>query len=276
MARAVAVGEVSGKETEINLLLGSPVPMGNTPSTSRRHSTPHPTPPELPETKASRRLSARLSFAGVLQDVKDMVRGTESRQDPTSHLESTSSSRIPETASPDKGEGHRGRSRDRKRKSRMSFIGEALGLGDSKAAEGDGWHTFRSGTYNYPVSFQLPSTLPPSIQCDFGSVFYRLRATVHRPGPFSHRLTATIPVEVICMPTEEVDDGDPIVVERQWDFQDHPQLRYLLSIGGRHFSLGSEIPWSIQLMPLNKTKLYRISVILEGRQNSAPLDRVAT
>jgi len=249
--------------------------MGNSPSPSRRDSTPHPTPPELPETKASRRLSARLSFAGVLQDVKDMVRGTDSRQDPISHLESTSSSPGPGTASPDKGEGHRGRSHDRKGKSRMSIIGGALGLGDSEDAEGDGWHTFRSGTYNYPVSFQLPSTLPPSLQCAFGSVHYCLKATVHRPGPFSHRLTTTIPVEVVCMPTEEVDDGDPIVVERQWDFHDRPQLRYLLSIGGRHFALGSEIPWNIQLMPLNKTKLYRISIILEGRQNSPPLDRFA-
>jgi len=157
----------------------------------------------------------------------------------------------------------------------MSIIGEALGLRDEKG-EGNGWHTFRSGTYNYPVSFQLPPTLPPSVRCDFGSVHYRLRATVHRPGPFSHRLTTTIPVEVVCMPIDEVDDGDAIVVERQWDFHDHPELRYMLSIGGRHFAQGSEIPWNIQLMPLNKTKLYRISILLEGKQNSLPLVRLAT
>jgi hypothetical protein len=267
------------EKTKPKLLLGRqgiPFPMGNSPSPSRRDSTPHPTPPELPETKLSRRLSARLSIAGVLQDVKDMVRGTDSRQDHTNLLESTSPSRRPGTASPDKGEGGRGRSRDRKGKSRMSIMREALGLGDEKGGEGDGWHTFRSGTYNYPVSFQLPPTLPPSIHCDFGSVHYRLRATVHRPGPFSHRLTTTIPVEVICMPVDEVDDGDAIVVERQWDFHDHPQLRYLLSIGGRHFARGSEIPWNIQLMPLNKTKLYRISIILEGKQTSLPFDRLTT
>lgn len=77
------------------------------------------------------------------------------------------------------------------------------------------------------------------------------------------------------MPGEEIDDGDAIVVERQWDFNDHPQLRYLLSIGSRHFAQGSEIPWNIQLMPLNKTKLYRISITLEGKQIPPPLDRVA-
>lgn len=258
-----------GKWTKIKLLLGTqgtPSPMGNSPFPSRRHSTPHPTPPPpvLPETKASRRLSTRQSIAGVLQDVKDMVRGTDSRQDHSNLLEPPSPAG---TASPDKGEGRRGRSPDPKRRSRMSMIGVALGLGDEKGGEGDGWHTFRSGTYNYPVSFQLPPTLPPSVRCDFGTVHYRLRATVHRPGPFSHRLTTTIPVEVICMPVDEVDDGDPIVVERQWDFQGHPQLRYLLSIGGRHFAQGSEIPWNIHLMPLNKTKLYRISILLEGEQN---------
>lgn len=256
-----------GNRTKIKLLLGTQgtlSPMGNSPFPSRRHSTPHPTPPALPETKASRRLSARLSIAGVLQDVKDMVRGTDSRQDHSNLLEPPS---PPGTASPDKGEGSRGRSTDRKRRSRMMRIGVALGLGDEKDGEGDGWHTFRSGTYNYPVSFQLPPTLPPSVRCDFGTVHYRLRATVHRPGPFSPRITTTIPVEVICMPVDEVDDGDPIVVERQWDFQDDPQLRYLLSIGGRHFAQGSEIPWNIQLMPLNKTKLYRICIMLEGKQN---------
>ena len=250
---------------------GSPAPMGSSPSPSRRDHTSNPTPPELLETKASRRLSARLSLTGVLQDVKDMVRGTDSRQDHASPSESAPPSRRPRTASPDKGEGRRGRTRDRKEKSRMSIIGEAFGLGDEKGGEGDGWHTFRSGTYNYPVSFQLPSTLPPSIQCDFGLVHYHLKATVHRPGPFSHRLTATIPIEVICMPAEEeVDDGDAIIVERQWDFDVHPQLRYMLSIGGRHFAQGSEIPWTIRLMPLNKVKLYRINIILEGQQNSPP------
>jgi len=267
-----------GEEAKIKLFLGTqgiPAPTSSSPSPSRRHSTPHPMSPELPvpETKASRRLSARLSIAGVLQDVKDMVRGTESRQDHTNLLEPTSYSRRPGTASPDKGEGPRGRSRDRKRKSRISIIGAALGLGDEKRDEGDGWHTFRSGTYNYPVSFQLPPTLPPSVRCDFGLVYYRLKATVHRPGPFTHRLTTILPVEVVCMPVDDVDDGDAIVVERQWDSHDHPQLRYLLSIGGRHFAQGSEIPWNIQLMPLNKTKLYRISIMLEGKQKSPPFDR---
>lgn len=267
-----------GKETKFKLPLGTqggPVPMGNPTSLSRRHSTPHPTPLEPPEAKASRRLSTRLSLAGVLQDVKDMVRGTDSRQDNTNLLESPTPSRRPGTVSPDKGEGRRGRSRDRKGKSRMSMIGEALGLREEKDDEGNGWHTFRSGTYNYPISFQLPSTLPPSIRCDFGSVRYCLKATVHRPGPFSHRLTTTIPVEVICMPSEEFDDRDAIVVERQWDTDDRPQLRYLLSIGSRYFVQGSEIPWNIQLLPLNKAKLYRISIILEGKQTPLPLDRVA-
>lgn len=285
-SNANSTGEVNSrcnhcqrKDTSIKLFLGvqgSPVLTGNSPSSSRRHSTPNPTPPELPEIKASRRLSARLSLSGVLQDVKDMVRGTDSRQDHTGLLEPTSPPQRPGTASPDKGEDHRGRSRDRKGKSRMSIIGEALGLRDEKGGEGNGWQTFRSGTYNYPVSFLIPSTLPPSIRCDFGAVHYRLKATVHRPGPFSHRLTTTIPVVVICMPVEEVDDGDAIVVERQWDFQDHPQLRYLLSIGGRHFAQGSEIPWNIQLMPLNKTKLYRISIVLEGKRNSPPLNQFTT
>jgi hypothetical protein len=260
-----------GKDTKIKSFIGaqeSPAPMGDSSSPSRRDSTPLSLP-ELPGGKLSRRLSVRLT--GVIKDVKHMMRRTDSRQDHTTLSESTPSSQGPQTASPDKGEGHRGRSRDRIGK-RMSVIGEALGLGDEKPSEGDGWHTFRSGTYNYPVSFQLPSTLPPSIQCDFGSVHYRLRATVHRPGSFSHRLTTTVPIDVICMPDEEdADDGDAIVVERQWDINDHPQLRYLLSIGGRHFTEGSEIQWNIRLMPLNKVKLYRITIILEGKQNPFPL-----
>lgn len=67
-----------------------------------------------------------------------------------------------------------------------------------------------------------------------------------------------------------------MVIERQWDME----LRYLISISGRNFSQGSDvslnsytypqltcfkIPWHVQILPLSKSKLYRLSFILEGK-----------
>lgn len=107
-----------------------------------------------------------------------------------------------------------------------------------------------------------------------------MKASVYRPGPFSPRLTATATFVVVSAPAEdESEEGDAIIVERQWDFQ----LRYLISINGRHFAVsdhefasviassqffiiqqGADIPWGIQLMPLTKMTIHRITIVLEG------------
>lgn len=79
-------------------------------------------------------------------------------------------------------------------------------------------------------------------------------------------MTAQRDVVVVTCPTEEdTEDTDNIIVERHWE----QQLQYLISISGRSFYIGGTVPVTLTLMPLAKTKIHRLSVILEGKDISA-------
>jgi hypothetical protein len=107
----------------------------------------------------------------------------------------------------------------------------------------------------------IPGNAPPTIECTYGSVTWRLRGQVHRPGTFSHKLSASREVILIASPGEDdTEDSENIIVERQWD----SQLQYLISISGRSFYIGGTLPIQITMLPMSKMKIHRISVILEG------------
>ena len=130
-----------------------------------------------------------------------------------------------------------------------------------KKDSGDGWKEFKRGTYTFPISFTIPSTAPPTLQCDFGSVVWKLHAEVHRPGAFKSKYTASREVQVITCPTEEdTEDSENIIVERHWD----QQLQYLISISGRAFPIGGTVPVTLAFLPLAKVKIYRLSIVIEG------------
>ncbi|EJD08036.1 uncharacterized protein FOMMEDRAFT_131011 [Fomitiporia mediterranea MF3/22] len=150
-----------------------------------------------------------------------------------------------------------------KEKSTLERITDVLGIHTEPASgEGEGWKEFKKGTYTYPISFAIPGDSPPSLQCDFGTVGYSLKATVHRPGAFTHRLTATREVTFIACPGEDdIDESDNIVVQREWDSQMH----YMIIISGRAFPIGSSIPIHLTFMPIAKVKIFRISAYLEEK-----------
>lgn len=118
-----------------------------------------------------------------------------------------------------------------------------------------------TGTYTYPISFNIPGNAPPTMSCDYGSVIWRLKANVHRPGAFKAKMSASREVITIACPTEEdTEESENIIVERHWD----QQLQYLISISGRAFYIGGTIPISFALMPLVKMKIHRLLVFIEG------------
>ncbi|KAK7472450.1 hypothetical protein VKT23_000565 [Stygiomarasmius scandens] len=133
---------------------------------------------------------------------------------------------------------------------------------DDKRNEGDGWKEFKKGIYTYPICFQIPGHAPPSLEATFGSVTWRIKASVHRPGAFSSKMTTQRDVLVLSCPSEEdTEDTENIIVERHWD----GQLQYLISISGRSFYVGGTIPVSFTMLPLAKVRIHRISVILEEK-----------
>lgn len=97
--------------------------------------------------------------------------------------------------------------------------------------------------------------------CHYGSVYWRLKANVHRPGTFKSKMTTSREVVTVACPTsEDTEDTENIIVERLWD----QQLQYLISVSGKSFHVGGTVPVSFTLLPLAKISIYRLSVILEG------------
>ncbi|KAA1470394.1 hypothetical protein DENSPDRAFT_923149 [Dentipellis sp. KUC8613] len=144
----------------------------------------------------------------------------------------------------------------------LERVGEVLGLEEEHKEFGDGWREFKKGTYTFPISFAIPSNVPPTLTCDYGSVTWRLKAYVHRPGTFTTKLTALRDVILVASPSEDdTEDTENIVVERLWD----DQLQYRLAVSGRMFHIGGEMPVYMSFLPMAKMKIHRISVILEER-----------
>jgi hypothetical protein len=78
-------------------------------------------------------------------------------------------------------------------------------------------------------------------------------------------MSAVRDVILITGPGEDnTEDHDNVVIERHWE----SQMQYLISILGRAFYIGGTMPIQIVLMPLAKVKIHRISVLLEGSNNS--------
>lgn len=145
---------------------------------------------------------------------------------------------------------------------------------------GDGWQEFKkgtalvfclfylvvlndrpAGTYTFPISFVIPSYVPPTMQCDYGSVTWRLKANVHRPGAFTHKLSASREVVLVASPVEDDrGDNDGVMIERLWE----DQMQYMVSVSGRVFPIGGTIPITLSFLPLAKIKIFKISVQLEG------------
>ena len=119
----------------------------------------------------------------------------------------------------------------------------------------------RIGVYTYPISFAIPANAPPTLSVDYGSVTWKLKAVVHRPGAFKTKLTASQDITVVATPGEDdTEESESIIVERQWD----SQMQYLIVISGRSFPIGGTMPISITFVPFTKMKIHRISVIIEG------------
>jgi hypothetical protein len=81
------------------------------------------------------------------------------------------------------------------------------------------------------------------------------------------RLKAEREVCVVLAPRdEEINDLEPVFVERQLD----EYFRGVLSIAGRAFVEGHQIPLSLNLMPLEKVTVQRLAIHLDGELSYVP------
>ncbi|KAJ7647686.1 hypothetical protein FB45DRAFT_206215 [Roridomyces roridus] len=146
----------------------------------------------------------------------------------------------------------------------LPVFGRAAGFGlkiEGKE-KSDSWKEFKKGTYTFPISFAIPQNSPPTMTCPYGSVVWRLKANVHRPGAFAARMTAAREVMVVAGPQEDDnEETENIVVERHWE----QQMQYLISISGRSFPIGGTVPITLTLLPIAKVKIHRLEIYLEEK-----------
>jgi hypothetical protein len=158
--------------------------------------------------------------------------------------------------------------------------GEAPRREEEHKEFGDGWQEFRKGlslkgspfllsnpqrigTYTFPISFEILSHLPASLECDGGSVVWRLAAKVRRPGVFTPNFTAIRDVHVVSVPADEdVYTTGEIQIERPWD----DQLQYLFNVSRKTFAIGASFDVKIVFMPLAKIRIYKLAVDIEGKE----------
>ncbi|KZO93863.1 hypothetical protein CALVIDRAFT_539513 [Calocera viscosa TUFC12733] len=129
----------------------------------------------------------------------------------------------------------------------------------SREKSAEAWREFRKGTYTYPIVFPLPPPAPTTVHTEFGTVRYYLVGVVHRSGPFSLRLQGEKEVEVIDVPPDE--EPETVSIERQWE----ESLRYVIGLDNKINLVGGELAFDLTLMPLEKVKIYRLSVAVEEK-----------
>ncbi|KAJ7125134.1 hypothetical protein C8R44DRAFT_830961 [Mycena epipterygia] len=220
---------------------------------NQRDAVPGSSSPSHAEARGRR---ARFSLSSVSSALMEAVRSRSPR---------TRSSKEREDST------RRGRAREKTPISEDSglpkerpTLGRVAGLKEDVKDKGktDSWKEFKKGTYTFPISFAIPPNSPPSMECPYGRVVWRLKANVHRPGAFAARMTAVRDVVVVAAPTEDdTEDTENIVVERHWE----QQLQYLISISGRSFPIGGVVPVTFNMMPMAKVKIHRLAMYLEEK-----------
>ncbi|KAH9067648.1 hypothetical protein EDB87DRAFT_1584445 [Lactarius vividus] len=207
---------------------------------SSRHTSFDENSPATPRSHSRERNGARFSFAGVSNSILGAMRG----------LNGTSEEHRSKRSGGSRGEGH--------------LPGKGSGLvvpgSDEHKGAGDGWQEFKKGLYTFPISFSIPSCMPPTISCDYGSVTWRLKANVHRPGAFTPKLSASREVILVTSPSDDLgEDAEGFAIERIWE----DQMQYTLFASGRIFPIGDTIPITLSFLPMAKVRIYKISVLLE-------------
>jgi hypothetical protein len=105
--------------------------------------------------------------------------------------------------------------------------------------------------------------MPASLECDGGSVTWKLVAKVSRPGVFTPNLTATRDVHVVSLPADaDLDMAGDIQIERPWD----DQLQYLFKVSRKTLAIGASFNLKVVFMPLAKVRMFKFAVDIEGKQ----------
>ncbi|KAJ5900383.1 arrestin domain protein [Penicillium subrubescens] len=125
-----------------------------------------------------------------------------------------------------------------------------------------GYKLFPPGDYTYDFEQLIDSHNPETIENEIISVRWLLQAVVEHSGAFQSNLSGIRYIPFIRSPVGEcLEQVEPVAISRDWK----DKLHYNITIFGKSFPLGSQIPIAIKLIPFAKITCRRIQVwVLEN------------
>lgn len=116
-----------------------------------------------------------------------------------------------------------------------------------------------AGHYWYNFELQISSILPESINTTFGSVTYTLRALVERSSMVRRRLPSCQAIQIVRVPSDSsLEFSEPILVNRDWA----EGLHYEIMIPSRAVTVGSLVPISLKLRPVENVRCHHVKAII--------------
>lgn len=133
---------------------------------------------------------------------------------------------------------------------------------------------YPAGDYIFHFNLAIDARIAETIICPKAALKYYLVAKVERPSRFSFDISGHKEVTLVRSPpaSGESLSNMPLAISRDWD----KRLHYDISCPKRYITLGTSIPLTIKLTPIEKVRVHRVRVeIVESLvYHSARLSRL--
>lgn len=117
---------------------------------------------------------------------------------------------------------------------------------------------YPAGDYVFNFTLAIDPRTAETIRCPNGNVRYYLVARVSRSSRFSFATTGHTEINLVRSPPSSYDStsNSPIAISRNWD----NRLHYEIVCPRKYIPLGTSIPMSIKLTPIDKVQVHRIRI----------------
>lgn len=117
---------------------------------------------------------------------------------------------------------------------------------------------YPAGDYVFHFTLAIDPRTAETIKCNSGNIAYYLEAKVFRSSRFSGLVSAQREVTLVRSPPDisGTTNTASVPVSRQWD----NRLHYEILCAKKYIPLGSSIPMSIKLTPMDKVQVHRVKV----------------
>ncbi|KAG8677725.1 hypothetical protein FPOAC2_03849 [Fusarium poae] len=132
---------------------------------------------------------------------------------------------------------------------------------------------FYPGIYNYTFELPIDHRQLETTKTPYGSVKWELHTTVDRSGRFRRNIQSKKELSFVRVPDPlSVEMMESVVFSRQWE----DQLRYDITIFGKSFASGSNIPIILKLRPLDKIQVHGLRVTVTEAIEYSSSDKKVT